>query len=1325
MSSPGQIVGGIVGGIIGFFAGGNVMLGASIGMAIGGAIDPPKGPKIEGPRLSDTSVQTSGYGNPVPRVYGGAVGLYGTLFWIEGNALKEVSTTTEQGGKGGSSTESTTYSYFATFGLALCEGEITGIRRIWFSGKLIYDAEYADLSGLYERIQNSGSTSILATVAESVIDAASATKYNFTVFNGSPTQQPSARMQADLGIANTPAYRNTAWILFEDIPLEKFGNTLMGLQIKVEVIKGSITPALELVTSTSTPIGDDYGPALTLGSSVDPFHIYARRSYPLFRDFYQMGIYAGSIVENTDMYPIFGYGYPGSSGAPYIMHDMGGILWMSYSATEEIKFILGWSTTDLGDDAPNDYVFEMRRIAKRQVDGEDFVFVAGPNYGGVSTYYGVGKYDMAGVRVATLSVNLTAPQNWNVGGAVFRLSGGTIGVPLVVDLYDDDLAFIETKTFTGMLLSSEIASWIHGSKLYGIRIGTPSEIVVLDLSTGTTVTQELPASFTGASVTICSTRYYPEYEAIGVLAQDEISGNVIHAVFANSYDLVSVNQPLSQIVEAECLLSNLLESSDLDVTALTSVVRGYKVTSIAAIRSAIDPLSSAFPFDTIQNGYKIKFIPRPKVSSLVIPYDDLGCVASGDSDAPRLTEAREMDTQLPRKVTIQYLDVEREYDLNEQSIERLNTDAINHLKFELPIVLVADEAAKIAESSLYRMWLERNDLQFVLPPMRNDLQPADVITLETPDADLELRLVAINNLPDGRVEVTAKHNASSVYSPNAVGADGVYFGQTGLDLPLIAPVLLTLIDGPCLTDAMNSAGYLAAMSGYVDNWSGANAWKSSDGGLSYQYFGSFSNQVTTGITTTALASGRTDIIDVTNTVNLNLLSNSLSSVTIEQLLSGKNHFAIGADQRWEVVGAKTVTVEMDGSVTLSNLLRGRVGTEWAMTTHEVGDTVVWLNDPDLAWVTTSFNDIGLVKNWKSAPSGVAIDSEFVTDVEFIYRAQNLECLAPLYVKANKAADTGTWVVEWTRQSRVGYAWRDNVDASLGEPSENYSVDFYSDQTFTTVLGTVATTTQSLSLTTAQQTPIFGSSPDSVNGEVFQLSEFAGRGRGTRFTRVMPDPYWDVTVLAMHFDGANNDTAVTDEKGHTLTLYGTSSALILSTTQKKFGTTSAKGKTSTGCWYSGNDLSEFDPGSSNFTIDCWVYIDVVQSGGIFLQKRGASLIDYKMYMDSTRTLYFDYVNTLGNTYSFYAVTKIPLQAWTHIAFVRSTTTGMLFINGVKDVTTLSMSTFTVRNTSGSYMTVCGDKGSSGVRDSYVDDLRLTKAARWTANFTPPTSEFYDG
>ena len=80
MSSVGQALGYVVGGVIGWFVG-YPMLGMAIGGMIGGAIDPPKGPKIEGPRLNDLSVQTSTYGAQIP-VIKGSVATFGNIFWV-------------------------------------------------------------------------------------------------------------------------------------------------------------------------------------------------------------------------------------------------------------------------------------------------------------------------------------------------------------------------------------------------------------------------------------------------------------------------------------------------------------------------------------------------------------------------------------------------------------------------------------------------------------------------------------------------------------------------------------------------------------------------------------------------------------------------------------------------------------------------------------------------------------------------------------------------------------------------------------------------------------------------------------------------------------------------------------------------------------------------------------------------------------------------------------------------------------------------------------------------------------------------------------------
>ena len=216
MSTAGQIVGGVVGAVAGFFVGGpsGVAIGAQMGMMAGGYLDPPKGPTINGPRLDDLSLQTSTYGSVVPRAYG-TIALNGNVFWLENNQLKETVSKTKSGGKGGGKTTTRNYSYSATFAVGLCKGPIVGVRRIWVGPDLIYDAGSSDPT----------------TIAASNEAAA-----GFEVYLGTDTQNADPRMQATLGVANTPAWRGLAYIVFYDLQLAKYGNSLAGAQIKVEVM---------------------------------------------------------------------------------------------------------------------------------------------------------------------------------------------------------------------------------------------------------------------------------------------------------------------------------------------------------------------------------------------------------------------------------------------------------------------------------------------------------------------------------------------------------------------------------------------------------------------------------------------------------------------------------------------------------------------------------------------------------------------------------------------------------------------------------------------------------------------------------------------------------------------------------------------------------------------------------------------------------------------------------------------------------------------------------------------------------------------------------
>ena len=244
MSSVGQALGGLVGGAIGFFLGGPVgaLRGAQIGIMAGGLIDPPDGPVINGPRLDDLSVQTSTYGAFIPRNYG-TIAQTGNVFWVQGDSLIEVQTTTESGGKGGPTQTTNTWSYYASFAVGLCQGPIDAVRRIWIGGQIWYDAGSDDLSAIIASNQNA---------------------QLFTLYLGNDTQTADPLMQADKGAANVPAYRGLAYIVFDTLPLENYGNSLAGTQVKVEIVKSgsqAYVSALKTINNASFPLNQWWGAA--------------------------------------------------------------------------------------------------------------------------------------------------------------------------------------------------------------------------------------------------------------------------------------------------------------------------------------------------------------------------------------------------------------------------------------------------------------------------------------------------------------------------------------------------------------------------------------------------------------------------------------------------------------------------------------------------------------------------------------------------------------------------------------------------------------------------------------------------------------------------------------------------------------------------------------------------------------------------------------------------------------------------------------------------------------------------------------------------------
>lgn len=1274
MSSTGQILGTVAGAVIGaFIPGGYVMLGASIGGMIGGAIDPPKGPKTEGPRLSDLSVQTSTLGAPIQRLYG-TISTFGNIFYLENNQLKETSKTESQGGKGGGP-EVTTYSYSATFALGLCLGPIGGVKRIWCSGKLIYDQTTADLASAV-------GTSTIAT--------------KLRIYLGTADQLPDPRMQASLGVANTPAYRGLSYIFFDDFPLEEFGNSLMGAQFKIEVCQPDMTMGWVPITQAT---GCD-------------FNFWLTNNVPTADGMAYIKEVSGGVVKlanNTGTGQTLGFEVAQTDGA--VITKFGESGWF-YDDPDVIEFFDTWQALGRAADGRIPYVkfasdVDQNGNAQKSIIG----------YGGFVSYVnGVTRYRNTGGNIDIELMNYRLANGLPAEYFTFLVAYAKGDEQILVVTYDSTWHLIDldgrhlsagtidlsdhvwSEGGTGMPGGGSgggenysVGRWsfeaCHYDPASGILVSsTPNKMWMWYLPFGSTSFSAKPAwTITGLTNGFrCSV--YVDGTTITHICGTAITVLAYRATSAG-YIL------LSDLVKRECNESKLLTSGDTNTAALTSTVKGYKIAATAAIRSGLDVLQAAWPFDIVQKGYGISFVPRGGSVVATIANDDLGAVSGNQQPAIRIKSSREMDSQLPRRVEISYFDANREDDISEQASERLNTDAVNILRHEFPIRMVADEAAGKTEVLLYLYWLERVTVEFVLPPSYFALEPADVVTIQTPTASYECRLESINYLPDGRLECTAKFNQAAVYTPTAKGEELAF---TGRPMTLASPCNPLVLDVPCLdSSVMNTSGLLIGLGPVMSDWPGGALLSSKDSGSSYSLAGSFTSPgMISGVAQNAISTGITHLVDEALTLTVWFRGGAPSTISNAAFYSGGNLFAYGAAGRWEIIAAQNVVANVDGSYTLSRLMRGRYGTEWAMSAHVAGDSLVLLDPTILQFYPLPTSAINTSMMWKGVTAGQ--DANSITAQTYGYVGENLECLSPVEIETAREPVTLAYLISWRRRSRLIVEPFNGISAPIGETSESYEVEIW-DSTFASLKRTKTglTTPQASYLKSEQDAD---GTTTSFGVKVFMISGTVGRGHAGIRTLVAPE--YVVGSSLLHFNDVNGATTITDERGAVWTRFGTAT---ISTAQSKFGGSSLYGPGQSG--FSTTDSRVCVAANQPFTVEFFGYATAYPNDAWVCTLNANSAIGVRGGCMSV---------VLGGGYIDSAVSW-PLNQWVHVAISREPTTNLTrwFFNGAL----VSSATFAEAIDRAE---IGGNSGSNRWV-GYVDEYLFEPSCLYTANFTPRTAQ----
>ncbi len=201
-AAAGAAIGGAIGGTV--FGVSSAILGQAIGATLGRVVDQQVmgvgSQTVETGRVDRFRLTGASEGTAIPRVFGRAR-ISGQVIWA--TSFKETITKKKSGGKGAKPKVTTkTYTYSVSAAIALCEGEISHVGRVWADGNEVAPADL-----------------------------------NMRIYTGSENQLADPKIEAIEGSGNAPSYRGIAYVVFEDLDLTQFGNRFP--QFSFEVLRPS------------------------------------------------------------------------------------------------------------------------------------------------------------------------------------------------------------------------------------------------------------------------------------------------------------------------------------------------------------------------------------------------------------------------------------------------------------------------------------------------------------------------------------------------------------------------------------------------------------------------------------------------------------------------------------------------------------------------------------------------------------------------------------------------------------------------------------------------------------------------------------------------------------------------------------------------------------------------------------------------------------------------------------------------------------------------------------------------------------------------------
>lgn len=1010
-------------------------IGWALGSMVGGTFEPNQ--KSQGPRLNDLSVSGSSYGTAIPYVVG-SPRVAGQIVWA--SAKREIATTQTQGKGGGGGQDYTSYTYEVDLLILLTDNIIQGITRVWSNGELVYSTSSTAIATLLA----SSSTSRWARL---------------TPYTGAATQLPDPTYEAAVGTANAPAYRGRGSVFIQGLQLGSSGQLPnLTFEVCTATTAGSVTStigALDNVTwypHLHDPVAS--GTGITVAGS-------NTNGAPGIVTTLRMD-YAGNKEQTGQFSPATGNV---GSGQIYIGYTDVPIFAQSITGTIKIFTQAGVVTHTLGGAGPARFC-KLGNIIWWYQNGSGVIYRYDLNTI-TATATGIGTVQSLTVTGNTLAVHIEAEGQMRLYDATTLVAGALVAFPS---------SFVSSQNL--LMRSSNGALYLavgdNAQKKLYVYANSAWLLVNNDIGLAQPLEQRTSGTVTTKSALFNNTLVTIAAPSKGPPA----------TVYASTPTVVAAPETLQTVVARLCALAGL-SAAQYDTTALSAItrpVRALSVASVSNVRNMLEVLASAFQFEAVLSD-KIYFRPRAGAVQGAVPFDDLGC-DGGEPIAMRMVN----ELEVPAQMAISYSNVDNDYQVDTQYSDRLLTGQESTSATQLPLALTATEAKALADGLLTDRFIGMTSTTVAVGTQYARFEPTDVITVADEDANGWRMRIAKKTEAAGVIKFDLVMDDATVFTQVGTTSAGT-LGQSVVNTPAASSLLL--LDIPLLQDADNGPGHYAAIKGNGAGWQSAALFSSSVDN-SYVQNQTVFNTATFGTTSTTLPSySGPAVFDEVSTVTVNVGSTGqLASATRDAVLNSQtvNAALIGS----EVVQYRTATLVSAGVYTLSGFLRGRRGTEWAMTGHTTGETFCVLGVAGMMLVPLQSADLGKLWYYKAASAGQALSA--VTAKTITPTGVLLKPFAPTNCRVNRV--TTDTAITWTRRTRLTprFVGTLGINTPLGETTEAYEVEVYSSNTFTTLRRTITgLTTPAATYTSAQQVADFGANQSVLYLRIYQLSATVGRG----------------------------------------------------------------------------------------------------------------------------------------------------------------------------------------------------------------------------------------